>query len=704
MMFRYVKSLVGFFAVLVPMMVTAVETVSFPNLGIVPSIIDGDLADECWKKAYSTGPFKSARAGMPVVEKTEAWFFLNGETLYVAAKMDFRDYALREKMLSAAKHARSGFSGDCIELFIDPGDTGNYAHIGVNVAGNISANGLAAPIRFAVQLHEHDWTFEAAIPFASIKLLADRYNADWRINIARGNYKVGEDSSWSDIDDDAFHDRERFNRVKGIAADLVALAKLQKFRSRKDFEVAFDRMVYAGQRTAKGTVDLLSEKSLKGFRTVCTIRDEKGRAIAEKRVSPIAFHIDFEFPLTDFPDGQYAAEFELVDASGKAVRRETCNFWKIPTMDAAENPHRMTIRNHCTYRDGKFFFPIITWHFVARGDFKSREELIRATEAELAEMKDCGFNAVISQMHCFPEEDEDALKRVGSFQKVTYLHKGFRMGKEYGLSFADYSRLARKYGISVIVQSPYITDKPTPYSIGRFVDHVARLRKNPDILCWHTTDEQDGRVELNQLLNRLYHEVDGTRPTWINVINSVAQNKDAADILATDPYPIPGGRVTSVAAHGDRLILNAEGHPERGRWLWIQNFAGEGSWTRPPTPAEVRCMTMLAVNHGVNGIAYFNWFDPARRDGVHQHKDGTKMYPEFNAHLQKWAPALCQGEVAFRGRQGDLDVLAVTHEGRKVVSVVNVENKPVTDAEVKVDGFGSVKVSLAGYGTKVIEL
>ncbi len=114
-------------------------------------------------------------------------------------------------------------------------------------------------------------------------------------------------------------------------------------------------------------------------------------------------------------------------------------------------------------------------------------------------------------------------------------------------------------------------------------------------------------------------------------------------------------------------------------------------------------MSMLAINHGVKGLAFFTWMPPARRNGVRQHPEGMSLFKEFSPFLQKWTPALCQGEVKFQGRQGDLDVLAVEFEGKKVLSLVNVENKPA-QTTVKVDGFCEKTVSLDGYGISVEEL
>jgi hypothetical protein len=107
----------------------AYETVMIPTLS-PPNIVDGDLSDPCWKKAYASAPFTAIKPGDKITEETRAYLFCTADTLYIGAKCSFTDYALREKIVN--DKSKSGFAGDCIELFLDPGDTGNYAHIAIN--------------------------------------------------------------------------------------------------------------------------------------------------------------------------------------------------------------------------------------------------------------------------------------------------------------------------------------------------------------------------------------------------------------------------------------------------------------------------------------------------------------------------------------------------------------------------------------------
>ena len=84
-------------------------------------------------------------------------------------------------------------------------------------------------------------------------------------------------------------------------------------------------------------------------------------------------------------------------------------------------------------------------------------------------------------------------------------------------------------------------------------------------------------------------------------------------------------------------------------------------------------MAMLSLNHGMSGIAYFNWTEPKRRDGLRQHPEGWSMLKEFNARLQKWVEPMLTGKRIFQGRRGDEDILEFEFKGRKYRSSVNVE-------------------------------
>lgn len=129
-------------------------TVAIPNLPGGPGLVDGELAEDCWQKAYRTGPFCRIN-GDTITEPAEAFLFATADSLYIGVRCTVND---REKLEKEIVKAKSWINLDPVEIFIDPGDTGNYAHYGVNAAGLILKPTTAEGLRFGVQVHERDWT------------------------------------------------------------------------------------------------------------------------------------------------------------------------------------------------------------------------------------------------------------------------------------------------------------------------------------------------------------------------------------------------------------------------------------------------------------------------------------------------------------------------------------------------------------------
>ena len=75
----------------------ASEVITLPELK-APGIIDGDLSDPCWAKAYKTGPFHLV-SGKKISEKTEGFLFRDKEAFYVAIRCYFDDYAAKDNKL-----------------------------------------------------------------------------------------------------------------------------------------------------------------------------------------------------------------------------------------------------------------------------------------------------------------------------------------------------------------------------------------------------------------------------------------------------------------------------------------------------------------------------------------------------------------------------------------------------------------------------
>lgn len=649
--------------------VLAAVEVSIPTL-LPPGIVDGDLADPCWAKAFKTPAFTAAKSGEKLTEATYAYAFCDESALYVAYRCEFTDLAAREKVVADSKNA---FSGDCVETFIDAGDTGAYAHFAVNVGGSVSKLGFCGDVKAAVQLHEKAWTVEIEIPYSSLKLSGQNFSKNWRMNFCRGNYGIKETSSWAKLNDGTFHDASAFNVVTGIPADLAQIAKEQALAARKDFDVRLDHVIYADAVEVKATLDMVGEKSLGGYAVRVRIVGQDGAALVERTVKPVYFHNEATLPIGELPDGRYSCEVALVRPDGTVEKSRSEDFWKVPPPKDDPARAQVEIRGQNIYVNGRFFFPVITWKCSATGDFKTREEWESVNDAFYADMAAHGINALIDTAVETPDLPPEWFEKVPR-SMAAWHRKQYEIHRRLGVGLADFAQLAAKHGIYIIHLSRFLRKKNLQTSVARqcFVEEMLKYRDIPNILCWHTSDESDGEIDENLLRNRLYHEIDPCRLTWLNIINAVSANKDAADILATDPYPIPNGSVNTVAVHADRLKKNTEGRPLVASWLWLQNFGGELSWTRPPTPDEVQAMALLALNHGMSGIAYFNWTEPELRNGVRQNPESWSMLKDFNVYLQKWAEPMLTGKRLFLGKRGDEDVLEFEFGGKKYRSSVNI--------------------------------
>src|SRR5208337_2119479 len=110
--------------------------------------------------------------------------------------------------------------------------------------------------------------------------------------------------------------------------------------------------------------------------------------------------------------------------------------------------------------------------------------------------------------------------------------------------------------------------------------------------------------------------------------------RDAADIFMLDPYPVPNMPLTWLA---DSLEEASRYVPRERLWAVVQAFGG-GKWAREgwpqvPTPAEMRCLTYLAVVHGAHGLFYWNY--PEIRTNKASWEGLKKIAAELR-QLQTW--------------------------------------------------------------------
>lgn len=144
---------------------------------------------------------------------------------------------------------------------------------------------------------------------------------------------------------------------------------------------------------------------------------------------------------------------------------------------------------------------------------------------------------------------------------------------------------------------------------------VLACRDAPGLLVWELEDEPNHpkdpyRVPPEKLkpAYELIRRLDPVHPVWLNLacgrLKDHQDYRDIADIHSDDTYPVPVASVTTVAQYSDSVV---DGSGKLG-WMWVQMAPLRGGETdRAPTMAEVRCMTYMAVAHGISGVLYFSF-------------------------------------------------------------------------------------------------
>ena len=147
---------------------------------------------------------------------------------------------------------------------------------------------------------------------------------------------------------------------------------------------------------------------------------------------------------------------------------------------------------------------------------------------------------------------------------------------------------------------------------------VQTFRDHPAILAWYLNDElpllMRDRLEARQ---RLVHELDPNHPTWsvINELSDLPGYLNTADVLGTDPYPVPEKPVT-MAADWTRQTNDVSGG-SRPIWMVPQafdrsNYTKSSRTARAPTLGEELVMTYLCLIHGARGLMFYSYSDLER--------------------------------------------------------------------------------------------
>jgi hypothetical protein len=310
------------------------------------------------------------------------------------------------------------------------------------------------------------------------------------------------------------------------------------------------------------------------------VLDEAGEAVkgvpqAEVDESRMLFRLD----ATGLPVGEYLLRAH-VSVPGSEIADEV----EAPLTRVAELPERtVTIDEHQRLIvDGDPFFPLgMYW---AGGGMKLNEE-------RLAIYDDAAFNCLIP--YGKPNE-----------QQMDLVHE---RGLKLIYTMANY----------------FYQDRYCPPDVNSLEDEerlvretVRRFRDHPALLAWYLDDEPASemvpRVDDHQ---RWVHEEDPNHPTYLVhwKLPAIGEFAHTADVLGTDPYPVPKRQLRMAYDHTRATVAEVLG--VKPVWQvpqafnWASYRVGEADEYRSPTLAEMRSMAWQCIVGGAKGLLFYSWFD-----------------------------------------------------------------------------------------------
>ena len=233
-----------------------------------------------------------------------------------------------------------------------------------------------------------------------------------------------------------------------------------------------------------------------------------------------------------------------------------------------------------------------------------------------------------------------------------------------------------------------------PYiRLGRMQEDVRKAQGEDALWGWYLFDEPDLHKKPPEFIRTHYRalrQADPTRPIYLTVLSPrrYADFIESCDVFAPNPYPIVHVDATKNQLRWVAMAADAARKRAKGQviWLIIQAFWAEPWWQRNPTPAELRAMVYLALNHGAKGIVYFSYKSGDRP--ITEHKKLFAMIRQVNAEIRALKPALLRdplpdavdaslgrdergGLVVGRPRLGAADCALRRYRGRWLLTVVN---------------------------------
>jgi len=207
---------------------------------------------------------------------------------------------------------------------------------------------------------------------------------------------------------------------------------------------------------------------------------------------------------------------------------------------------------------------------------------------------------------------------------------------------------------------------------------VSRYKDNPTVLAWEPMDEPKEMGPVSKVCE-IIREIDPSRPIAINAANpsTFSPLKDMADILMSCAYPIrrDSAILTQDADWMDEAAATAEN--KKPIWWWIQAYEWDGDGRILPTVLQERCMTYLAVIHGVKGFFYFSYAQMRREEEPAL----WNSFKSLTEELKQLAPVILapipEREISVSPQGSGVHYLLKEYEGKIYIFAANPEKKEI---------------------------
>ncbi len=230
--------------------------------------------------------------------------------------------------------------------------------------------------------------------------------------------------------------------------------------------------------------------------------------------------------------------------------------------------------------------------------------------------------------------------------------------------------------------------------------------RHPALRGWYLSDEPDMHLiapwQVANLNAELHHL--SRKPSLVVLMSGSAAEKyrDSAELIGVDWYPVPWAPVATVAREMRLARLGMQGRPffaiiQAFDWASDPELVRTDTPLRKPTPAEIRCMTYLALTQGVAGLLFYTY--QSDRWNIREH-------PEIWDVIGTLAREAQQKAALFANRVNWWPLVTTTHgapaemyneimEARILLSLFHLE-KPSGD---QASGYYMIAINTAATST-----